>query len=741
MGRNKIIYRGKTFTKLRSGNCYLVTSLPYSELEANTLSVTVESDDRTLTEFNRGDPLVYHYRNRQVGTFYVQDIQRIATNQYEFHATSAIGILSEGKHYGGIYTGQTAQEVIADLCGSVPHTVKKGLQGVKLYGWLPIATSRENLAQVLFAMGATVTTDLDGVLHIEGIWDGFSGVTGANRLCIGSKVAYGTKVTQVSITEHQYIAIGEAKNLFEGTTEYGDMITFDEPMFDLVASGFTILESNANYARVSAGSGTLAGKPYTHNTRTVIRSVTSSDRPNIKAVEEATLVSLANSTAVADRMADYYQCIQTVEAPTIYTGERPGDRRYIFHPYDCKTVDACVKSVDINISNTLKAREKSLVGFVPSQSGEVEYFDYREIIDRDSTWTVPEGITVIRVVLIGGGQGGYSGNPGETAPKQTVITDTSEVTNARTNYIGTNPTEPGEGGAPGAAGHGGNVWQTTLDVQPGQVFSITIGKGGSGGAAGMETLEGTNGTDTVFGELSSAEGGVLPGGFLEEFEGQLYACQGGQGISGGRGAGRARNEEGYWADIPGATITVNGVTYVCGNQGESLEDSGGSYSADYGYRESTSQGGYGGGPAYGANGNHGQSGYARVYSTSVSSKGGSGGAGADALPPPKETVYGKGGMGGNGGGGGGSSGSGVSSCRVQKKWDSSSGSYVVTVKTASIYATAATPASGGKGSSGGEGADGCVIIYYRKPKPVQAGAVMDREGQFVLGRLGRLRIV
>ena len=170
MGRNKIIYRGKTFTKLRSGNCYLVTSLPYSELEANTLSVTVESDDRTLTEFNRGDPLVYHYRNRQVGTFYVQDIQRIATNQYEFHATSAIGILSEGKHYGGIYTGQTAQEVIADLCGSVPHTVKKGLQGVKLYGWLPIATSRENLAQVLFAMGATVTTDLDGVLHIEGIW-------------------------------------------------------------------------------------------------------------------------------------------------------------------------------------------------------------------------------------------------------------------------------------------------------------------------------------------------------------------------------------------------------------------------------------------------------------------------------------------------------------------------------------------------------------------------------------------
>lgn len=731
MAKNKIIYRGTAYSRLRSGNCYLVTSLPFSELEANTLKATIESNDTSLLDFRRGDPLIYQYGNRQVGTFYVQDVQRIAFNQYEFNATSAIGILSEGKHYGGIYTGITAQELIADICGTVPFTVKNSLKSVKLYGLLPIATARENLAQVLFAIGATVTTDLDGVLRIEGIWDGFSGATGPGRLCLGSKVAYSAKVTQVSITEHQYLALGEETQLYEGTTEQGDMITFNEPMFDLVASGFTILESNANFARVSSGSGTLMGKPYTHNTRTVVRSVSEEDRPNVKTVEEATLVSLANSTAVAERMADYYKCIQTIEAPTIYTGERPGDRRFVFHPYDRNTVDACIKSVDINISNTLKAQEKSLVAFAPPSPGAVEYFDYYELISTDGEWMVPEGITVLRVVLIGGGQGGYSGKPGEDSPAQTVITETSEVTAAITYYIGTTPTIPGNGGESGQAGHGGKVWQTTLNVQPGQKFQISIGAGGAGGPAGYESVEGSEGGATLFGDLSSDSGGVLPGGFLEEFDGTLYACTGELGMAGGKGAGRS-NATGSWVDIPADTFTIDGITYGPGATGGSRATEAGNYSTNNGYFESNSDGGYGGGPAYKASGKAGGVGTVSASKSSASARGGSGGGGADAQPPAQETVFGKGGTGGNGGGGAGSSGGGVSSNRLKKNAGLSPGT---------IRAYAATPGKGGMGSAGGQGANGCVILYYRKPKPVQSGAVEDRTGKFFLDRLGRLCVV
>ena len=45
------------------------------------------------------------------------------------------------------------------------------------------------------------------------------------------------------------------------------------------------------------------------------------------------------------------------------------------------------------------------------------------------------------------------------------------------------------------------------------------------------------------------------------------------------------------------------------------------------------------------------------------------------------------------------------------------------------------------GSTGGQGADGCVILYYRKPKPVQSGAIEDKNGKFFLDRLGRLCVV
>lgn len=742
MAQNELLYRGETYTKLKSGNCYLVTSLPFSELEANTLKVTIESNDTSLLDFQRGEPLIYRHNGGQVGIFYVQDVQRIAPNQYTFTATSAIGILSEGKHYGGIYTGSFVSDVVADLCGTVPYAIKHSLQGVKLFGWLPIASPRENLAQVLFAIGATVTTDLDGILRIEGIWDGISGVTGANKLCMGAKVTYDASITQVTITEHQYIAVSDDEiQLFEGTVEEGDIITFHQPMFNLIAVGFTILESNANFAKVSAGSGTLTGSAYTHNTRTVLRSVTTSSRPNIKTVENATLVSLTNSTAVAERMADFYKCIQTIEAPTIYQGERPGDCRHIFHPYDKSMVEGCVKSIDINISGKLKAQEKSLVGFVPPQSGDVEYFDFREVIDTDSTWTVPEGVTVLRVVLIGGGQGGWSGCAGGDAPSQTIGSDTSEVTNARTTYAFAAPTPAGEGGVSGDAGIGGSVWQSILDVVAGESFSIQIGQGGTGGEAGYESLEGAPGSPTIFGIHSSDAGGILPAGFLEEFSGELLACTGGLGYSGGRGDGSLVTSPTNWEDAPGETLVIDGISYAPGSTGPAHTDEGGRYDQDYGSLSARSAGGYGGGPAYGTPGNNGGGGYATCYTSSCSSKGGTGGAGGNALPPPQETVYGKGGTGGNGGGGAGGTGSAVSSCRVQKRWNSSTGSYVVTVTPGTPRAYIATPAKGGKGSSGGVGGNGCVIVYYRKPKPVKSGAVQDAQGQFVLDRLGRICVV
>ena len=224
---------------------------------------------------------------------------------------------------------------------------------------------------------------------------------------------YASKVTQVVVTEHQYIEGGEQTDLFEGTAQEGDIITFDGPMHDLQATGISILESNANYAKVSAGSGTLKGRAYIHNTRQITQNVLQANEPNIKTVTDATLVSLVNSRAVAEQVANYYRCVETINAPVEYQGENPGDVLSVWHPYDLEAVSACLESSDINLSNTVLATESLLVGFTPIQIEEGGLVNTVEIISQNGTWTVPDGVTEIRVVLISGGTGGQGGTGGD----------------------------------------------------------------------------------------------------------------------------------------------------------------------------------------------------------------------------------------------------------------------------------------------------------------------------------------
>lgn len=686
MGNNKIRYLDHVFGEeddIKKGNCYLVGTLLGDSLSINTLEFDVESDDSTLTQFKRNDPVIYEHNGKQIGIFYVQNIERIGATTYSFSAVSALGILAEGKHYGGIYTGQTVAEILPGICGTVPYEIKTNLTEIKLYGWLPIASPRDNLAQVLFSIGAVIKTDLGGVLRIESLWDGISGELTQNQMYEGPSVKYDSAVTQVVVTEHQYVEGGEETKLFEGTAQQGDIITFNSPMYELVADGFSILESGANYAKVSGGSGTLKGRAYIHNTREVVRDVSEAAEPNIKTVKDATLVSLVNSTAVAERLANYFQWTETIQAPIVYQGEVPGNRVATWHPYDKTGVTACLESADINLSNTLKADETLLVGFVPPKAS-AEYYDTMELIDEDTTWTVPDGVTSLRVVLIGGGSGGSGGAPGEDGGR---------------GIFGTKGRgKGGSGGVKGEAGAGGKIYQNNITVSPGNAFQVHIGNGGTGGNGGEAPANGSDGGDTTFGELSSLNGSRSESGFYEQTSGITYAKPGEAGIPGGNGDG---------ANSTAENVIYKGVTYTPGDtvRGETYE----------GY---VASGGGGGGASAGENGKDGTIG--RV-STQPYATGGDGGDGGTPVNGENATIYGFGGSGGHGGGGGGGGGN-CTGAEDRYTWEGAGG-------------------SGGMGSNGGNGYKGCVILYYSAPKLTASGPIMDRTGRFILDKLGRRFVV
>lgn len=397
MGTNKILYLDKVFTAtdVKSGNVYQARSPIAASQEIDTFSFDVYSEDTTLTEFIRNTPLTYFHNDEQMGIYYVQKVSRTAINTYHFACTSTVGLLDETYHDGGIYTGETVKKVCEDICSPLTVYVKTNIANIKLYGWLPIATRRENLTQVLFAIGATLKVDFDGAIRIEGLWSGEASAIDAGEIYASGTVDYATPVTEVIVTEHAYSqSATETVELFKGTTSADDKITFDEPCYDLTASGFSVLASGANWATVSAGSGVLTGKKYTHVTRQVMQQikpktrelVTQSD--NTVKVENATLVSLVNATAVAERLAEYYSHNERINYKIATKREIPGDVVKIAHPYG-GTVSGCIESVDITVSGKLAAEESVLIDYFPPDIGAQEYYDTVEVLTQSGTWTVP----------------------------------------------------------------------------------------------------------------------------------------------------------------------------------------------------------------------------------------------------------------------------------------------------------------------------------------------------------------
>lgn len=691
---NKIIYLDHTFTDrdIRSGNPSYARDLLSASLEIDTFEFEVLSSDTTLTQFVRNTPLTYYHDDVQMGIFYVQKISRTSINTYRFECTSTIGLLDESYHNGGIYTGETVKEVVEDICGPFPVWIKTNIQNIQLYGWLPIATRRENLSQLLFAIGATLKVDYNGTLRVEGLWDGQSTEIDAGHMHAGGSVEYSTPVTQVIVTEHAYTANAtETTELFNGTTAAGDKITFDEPCYDLAAEGFSILEAAANYAIVSAGSGALTGKKYVHTTRQIVKDVQPAARElvsqsdNIVTVENATLVSLVNANAVADRLVRYYACTERIVNKMVTQRESPGDVVSVYHPYEDTAVQGCIESSDVTVSGKLASTESILVGYTPPDIGEQEYYDTVEVVAQSGAWTVPENVTSIRIVLIGGGQGGASGRKGEDGESGT-----------------SSPGDGGAGGLGGDGGSGGKINQVEITVEPGSVHQVSIGIGGTGGAfSGDGNNAGNAGTDTTFDAYTSADGASSPNGITDPVNQVTYAAQGnigGSGANGGNG---------------GSSSTPNGA----GESGQSVGSYSGGAGGEMDYRDSDTYGegygcgGGGGGAAMGSNGENGGNGDTDLLSDILGtgpgylSQGGDGGDGGNAtITPEQPSVYGSGGVGGYGGGGGG----GVGGAKGKDIWTGAVG-------------------TGGNGGPGGTGAPGCVLIYYRVYAASSAGRFLTKD--------------
>lgn len=745
---------GYTYFRPKDSSCYVTRD---NELFCVRPRVVILAVDPT--QYTYGQKVQYYRDSTLIATLYMSSVTRVGKYIFAISCTSAIGLLDNDLHYGGIYSGESMSTVLADIMGnSVDYSLDSSLSTMRVYGWLPVATRRENLQQLLFAEGGAARSQPNGSIQIQAIQAQNIKTISDSRLYSGGNVEYRGGITSVSVTEHSYWAFDTdpETRLFEGNvvveslttpkgqTVQGVLVTFKEPMHNLKATGAKIIESGANYAVLGSGlSCVLTGKAYTHTARVVVRPDQNATRAlsaaedNTAIVTDATLVSLVNVESVAERIYSYYRAPRTICNEIVLQDEKPGDYVSLNDAFD-DFAQGFITSLDVNVSQTLKANAQVLAGYEPPLPG--DYYSHIKIITSNQTWRVPKDCRgKIRVVLGGGGQGGYSGCKGGDGE---VI---DKISGPAGSYF--NPGTPdgyglgiaGAGGAGGQGGIGGKVLQLTISVSVGQTFVVTIGKGGEGGKySDGENSPGSMGTASTFGSYSSDSGEVAAVGYVEQFNGEIYSAPGDTGIAGGSGAGWKVEAEGpTWENCyrfeqgslvydedgrrwyPGTTYFFEGGT--SDNNGQ---DSINRVSKQLSFGDL--MGGYvtilasdapGGGAAAGQHGPEGSSGEAYIeweydqlssYQVWGLTRSGATRNGANATKTPaKAKARGKGGRGGYGGGG--AAGHGMS-CSVIKEGP------LVGYASVDHEGAPGEPAgqlgTGGTGGDGGAGGDGYVIIYW-----------------------------
>ena len=620
------------------------------------------------------------------GKFYVQSVKRIGRGGgWQFVCVSAMGIIDRQEHPGGIYFNDNAGDLISEIMGNIPYTIDADVAATPIYGWLPYTKhARDNLRQLLFAIGASLIKDANGDSYFTYTLSTSMVTKKVPDVYAGSSRDEIAPATTVSVTEHSFFASSAVDPVVvyeadPGVYASGYKIVFNQPYHTLVGSGVTIDSSGANWA-VITGSGTVTGIPYVHVQRTLSKSTGAVGEPSEVNVTDATLIGPINAVTTLDRLAAYYAQSEEISAEVL-TDARPGARLRIPDPSDYSaTVSGYIKSAARQYSSTVKSAVKLTSGWTPSHIGNA--FDSYLVVTADDisggSWSVPSAIRgkAARVVLFGGAYGGQGGYDGESGGTSVYVNPDASLSPRKSTLGG----EGGAGGEPGLGGGPGRFLQVDI-ASLANSYSASIGTGGAGGAHNGGA--GSIGGDTTFGSYSTASGIIPDGPYVNIIDGTLYGEPGDDGTAGKAGgkAGDFRSLYDSQGGLdPGDPGEDYNTTWKGGLGGVCID-------YDPGPSRRRASGGGGGGAAYGSSGNNGGQ---DSSSQTIQHPG----AGANATTPAKAEGY-RGGDGGHGGGGGGGAG---------YSFTNAGGYYSYTFDSG---------AAGGLGSSGGQGADGFILVYYK----------------------------
>lgn len=646
-------------------------------------------DDGDLLDYTYGDEITYTRDSNLYGRFFTTQISRVGRELFDIESLSMMGILARQRHVGGVYFSALVGDLIDEIMAGtgIAYSIDTPVRNQAVNGWLPYGNKRDNLAQILFAIGANAIKQADGSTRFQFNLPAQGTEIPGNRIYASSDRNVQTApATKVSVTEHLwYDAGGSLEKVYSYSGVSADHVTaiFSEPIIPDTNrmswdASITIHEVSANYV-VFSGYGTIQAVKYSHLTSDLTWEAQTDGEEKIYSFDDATLVTARNSHAVLNRLVKFYTQAKQTDVSFTVESERAGDYIYFSDSYGNEKA-GFIQKLDITISGTNRGDAEVITDWFPEDYG--DSFDKCLVVSESGAVSVPSDYkpnTPVRFVLMSGFMGGQGGEDGEGGE------NTSEYGEDH-GYV-YDFYQGGQGGNHGGAGEGGiGTMVTSFDLESLSAFTASIGPGGAGGArvAYGETLNpgsiGGATTVTIGGTTySTDEGSLNTAPIINVITGDLYNIQGTNGIpSTAKGGGTSATFSGlfHFSAANGDPMTAGGVTWAGGKRS-------GAYNPGSSFHAGPSGGG---GAAYGSKGGDGWASSSSIPTHDPTYAG----AGGNALTPAQAELghCGDGGSGGGGGGGG---------C-----W---------------CYGTPndfGTGGAGGRGSNGGQGSNGLVLLYYKK---------------------------
>lgn len=634
-----------------------------------------------------GIPVRFYTNDKLSGLYYCDSVSRESKLGFKMDCVSAIGMMGKQRHQGGVYVGKRFDAVLEEIVGDdYEYEIDPDVAEILVYGWLPYSTKRSNLHQLLMAYGVTITKSDSRIMLFTFVNALDFADIPEERILTDGTVEYGEPASRIEIIEHSYhyLSSVEYEVLFDtqGEDVNSTIVVFDHPIYadSLTTEAddtLVITSKGTNYAVVN-GAGILKGKPYVHNTKLITKDNPNVTTEKIVTVDDATLITMANSDNCLLRLSEYYFNATIVSESIIQEEEVVGKRYRIENPFR-ESVSGFLTHMLTTVSSFKQSQCEFIANYMPSASG--TSFSAMTILnptDTEQQWTIPNSVFKkdnprIRCVLIGKGSDGASGTDGENG----------EEGNDDDGGLG------GAGGKGGAGGRGGKIFSVTIDCS--NLAFIRYKRSGEN----VLLLAADN-------TYTSADGNTSKTGWVEMYTGAVYAQAGIDGINGADGGKGGRNPAigaSIKAAEAGKDVEYNTVIYKGGKGGKMQNAKGGTAGLEWIHENLTVKfgGTGGGGAAYGAPGHDGGTGGWKLNESGVNVDD-IGGDGADAVASvPTFEGYGNGGNGGSGGGGGGGG------C-LSYWWN-----HVYTILISTIPRTGG---KGGKGTAGTQGNDGCLIVYF-----------------------------